>query len=90
MARPRIDFQSTPNPHAGKFVVDRQVVPTGGSRSYFGPDEAQDDPVGRALMELAGVRSVFMVDDFITVTKTPATEWDDLAPKVEDAIRKTI
>jgi hypothetical protein len=86
----KVEFHSTPNPNAGKFVVDRQVVPTGGSRSYFDPDEAKGDPVGVALMALDGVRSVFMVDDFITVTKTPATAWDDLGPKVEAAIRESL
>lgn len=89
-AKAKVEFHSTPNPNAGKFVVDRQVVPAGGSRSYFAPEEARGDPVGAALLALPGVRSVFMVDDFITVTKTPATAWDDLGPKVEAAIRKSI
>ncbi len=90
MARPKVEFQPTPNPNAGKFVVDRQVVPTGGVRSYFEADEARGDPVGETLMALPGVRSVFMVDDFITVTKTPATEWDTLIPRVEAAIRDSM
>lgn len=82
-----VDFQQTPNPNAGKFVVGRQVAPVGTSRSYYDRDEAREDPVARALMKLAGVRSVFMVDDFITVTKTPATRWDELVPQVMEAIR---
>lgn len=82
-----VDFQQTPNPNAGKFVVGRQVAPVGTSRSYYDRDEAREDPVARALMQLAGVRSVFMVDDFITVTKTPAARWDELVPQVMEAIR---
>ncbi len=88
MAKPNVDFQPTPNPNAGKFVVSQQVAPVGTSRSYYDADEAKDDPVARALMRLVGVRSVFMVDDFITVTKTPVADWDDLIPKVEDAIQE--
>ncbi len=90
MAEPKVAFHPTPNPNAGKFVVDRQVVPSGGSRSFFEAEDARDDPVGESLMALPGVRSIFMVDDFITVTKTPATEWDDLIPRVEDAIRSAM
>jgi NFU1 iron-sulfur cluster scaffold homolog, mitochondrial len=88
MAKPKVDFQQTPNPNAGKFVVSQQVAPVGTSRSYYEADEAREDPVARALMRLTGVRSVFMVDDFITVTKTPAASWDDLVPQVQAAIRE--
>jgi len=87
MAKPTVNFQQTPNPNAGKFVVSQQVAPVGTSRSYYEADEAREDPVARALMRLTGIRSIFMVDDFITVTKTPATSWDDLVPQVEEAIR---
>lgn len=87
MAKPKVDFQPTPNPNAGKFVVSQQVAPVGTSRSYYDREEATDDPVARALMGLGGIRSIFMVDDFITVTKTPAASWEELVPKVEEAIR---
>lgn len=87
MAKPTVEFHQTPNPNAGKFVVSQQVAPVGTSRSYYEADEAREDPVARALMRLGGIRSIFMVDDFITVTKTPAARWDDLVPRVEEAIR---
>jgi NFU1 iron-sulfur cluster scaffold homolog, mitochondrial len=88
MAKPKVDFQQTPNPNAGKFVVSQQVAPVGTSRSYYTMDETGDDPVARALMALDGIRSVFMVDDFITVTKTPAATWEELVPRVEEAIQE--
>jgi NFU1 iron-sulfur cluster scaffold homolog, mitochondrial len=87
MSKPTVEFQQTPNPNAGKFVVSQQVAPVGTSRSYYESDEAREDPVARALMRLDGVRSVFMVDDFITVTKKPASSWEALVPQVEEAIR---
>lgn len=82
-----IAFHPTPNPNAGKFVVDRQVAPVGTSRSYYDRDEARGDPVARALMALEGVRSLFMVDDFITVTKTHSARWEALVPQVEATLR---
>ncbi|MEJ2678747.1 MAG: NifU N-terminal domain-containing protein [Gemmatimonadota bacterium] len=90
MAEAAVEYRSTPNPNAGKFVTDRTVVPDGASRSYFDPEEARDDPVARALMGLPGVRSIFMVDDFITVTKAPTTPWEDLIPEVRRVIRDTL
>jgi NFU1 iron-sulfur cluster scaffold homolog, mitochondrial len=88
MAKPKVEFQPTPNPNAGKFVVSQQVAPIGTSRSYYDAHEAREDPVARAVMGLGGIRSIFMVDDFITVTKTPAARWEELIPRVEEAIRE--
>ena len=90
MPKPDVQFQPTPNPNAGKFVVSEKVTAVGTSRSFYDADEARADPVARALMRLPGVRSVFMVDDFVTVTKTPVARWDDLAPRVEEAIRENL
>ncbi len=90
MADASVEYRPTPNPNAGKFVADRPVVPDGGSRSYFDAGEARGDPVARALMGLPGVRSVFMVADFITVTKAPDTPWDDLIPEVRRLIRDNL
>ncbi|NIP79497.1 MAG: hypothetical protein GWM90_09890 [Gemmatimonadetes bacterium] len=88
MARPKVEFQQTPNPNAGKFVVDRQVTPVGTSRSYYDPEEARGDAVARALMAVTGVRSLFMVDDFITVTKTPAARWDALVDPITAILQR--
>jgi len=89
MAEPTVRFQPTPNPNAGKFSTDRTVVQNG-SRSYFSAEQASGDPVAEALFAIPGVASVFMVADFITVTKTPDARWDELAPRVEQAIRATL
>lgn len=86
----RIRFQSTPNPNAGKFILDREVVPGDKSRSYFTPAEAQGDALGEALMALDGVASIFMVEDFVTVTRHPGTDWQLLIPRVEAAIRAVL
>lgn len=88
MPKLTVEFQQTPNPNAGKFVVSQQVAPVGTSKSYYDLEEAREDPVARAVMAIQGVRSLFMVDDFITVTKTHAAKWDDLVPRVEEAIRE--
>ena len=42
------------------------------------------------LMALEGVASVFMVEDFVTVTKRPEADWQELIPRVEAAIRANL
>ena len=81
-----VTFQQTPNPNAGKFVVGRPVVRGSGSLSFFSAEQAGDDPIGSVLFGIAGVASVFMVEDFVTVTKTPEADWADLVPVLTTAI----
>jgi hypothetical protein len=81
-----VRFQATPNPNAGKFVVGRPVVEGRSSRSFFSAAQATGEPVAKALFEVPGVASVFMVEDFVTVTKAPEAEWADLMPAIIAAI----
>lgn len=83
-----VRFQATPNPNAGKFVVGRTVVEGTSSRSFYTADQAAADPVATALFALDGVASVFMVDDFVTVTKQANAEWSDLIPRVTSALER--
>ncbi len=86
-ARAKVRFDPTPNPQAGKFTVGRTLVEGRRGRSYDSRESAAADPVAAALMALEGVRGVFMVADFVTVTKAPDAAWADLAPRVQEALR---
>ena len=88
MPETNVRFQPTPNPNAGKFTVNRKVVDGKASRSFYNAEDAADHPVASALFELEGVASVFMVDDFITVTKSPEADWQTLIPEVQAAIEQ--
>lgn len=90
MGSVNIRFQNTPNPNAGKFTADRTIVEGKASRSFYNAAQAASDPIGSALFEIEGVASVFMVEDFVTVTKSPETEWSELTPKVIATIERAI
>lgn len=85
-----VRFQPTPNPNAGKFTVDRPVVEGKASKSFYSAAQAAADPVAAALFALDGVASVFMVDDFVTVTKTPEADWNALVPAVTATIEQSM
>jgi hypothetical protein len=89
MPETTIRFQPTPNPNAGKFIVNRKVVEGTSSKSFFNADDAADHPLAAALFELEGVASVFMVDDFVTITKTPDADWNALIPLVQSVMEQT-
>jgi len=85
----QISVEGTPNPHAAKFVLDRDV-PGEGSRSYFDAESAADDPLAARLFEVDGVRALLIVENFITVTKTEDSSWPDLVDEVEEAIHEAL
>lgn len=89
MAVPDIRVEGTPNPNAAKFVLDRPLLGEG-SRSYFDREAARGDPLAERLFEIDGVRALFMVEDFITVTKTEGVAWSEIVAVVEDAIRSEL
>lgn len=83
-----VEFQQTPNPDAGKFVVDGPLVEGDGSRSVMSPEEAADDPLSRAILDVEGVRTLFYAEDFVTVTKAAEASWERIIPRVSAALRE--
>ena len=88
MSEITIRFQPTPNPNAGKFTVNRPVLEGNASKSFYNAEDAAGNSLASALFELEGVASVFMVADFVTVTKTAAADWEQLVPAIEAAIER--
>jgi Scaffold protein Nfu/NifU N terminal len=68
----------TPNPNATKFVLDTTLPEMFNVTS---PAEAAT-PFAVAVMALPGVISVFGVNDFVTVTKSPDASWADITDAV--------
>ena len=90
MPGPNITVQGTPNPNAAKFTVDRTLVEGGASVSYFDPDTAKEDPIAARFFEVDGVDSLLIAEDFVTVTKAAAADWDVLAPKIETILKEVL
>jgi hypothetical protein len=76
-----LSVQPTPNPHATKYILDGPVL--NGSKTFTAVEDALDFPQIQKILELEGVAQVFALNDFITVTRKPGTEWHDLGPEVE-------
>jgi hypothetical protein len=74
----------TPNPNSLKISFDRKLREAG-SVTYDSVESAKKDPLARELLRIPGIRSVFVLNDFVTVTKEPASSWD--AEAIEAAVR---
>ncbi|MCB1246080.1 MAG: NifU N-terminal domain-containing protein [Acidimicrobiia bacterium] len=72
-----VAMERTPNPAAMKFTVG---TPLGGPATYT-EASAADTPFDEVL-SIRGVASVFATADFVTVTKTPEIDWDDITEPI--------
>ena len=90
MSEINVRFQPTPNPNAGKFTVNRTVVDGNASKSFYNAEDASANALGSALFEVEGVASVFMVADFVTVTKTGDADWEKLVPEIQSVIERVL
>ena len=73
--------ERTPNPAAMKFSVGS---PVGGPATVTDPSGAE--PWLADILSIEGVASVFMTADFVTVTATPATDWEAVSGRVVDIL----
>jgi Fe-S cluster biogenesis protein NfuA len=80
-----IETEGTPNPATLKFLPGRDVMGAG-TADFASAEVAARSPLAGALFALPGVARVFLGGDFITITKTDATEWQALRPQVLGAV----
>jgi hypothetical protein len=81
-----VTVQPTPNVNALKFVLNRRVT-EGRSQTFIDPNTAAS-PLAGDILRISGVRQVFFLNDFITVTRTEGADWAVVVPQVETLIRK--
>ena len=72
-----VRLDPTPNPNSIKITVSAAVSPK--PATFASAAAAQSDPLAKKLFEVPGVKSIFMISNFVTVTKDPATDWESIA-----------
>ncbi len=79
--------EMTPNPETMKFVANKLLYP---GKSIDFPEEASatPSPLAKELFAFPFIRSVFIASNFVTLTKTPETNWDDVIPSVRDFLKE--
>jgi Fe-S cluster biogenesis protein NfuA len=80
-----IETESTPNPATLKFLPGQEVL-AGRTADFADADAALISPLANTLFGLPGVARVFLGADFVTITKSDATDWQSLKPQVLGAI----
>jgi len=79
--------EMTPNPETMKFVANKLLYP---GKSIDFPDEsgAAPSPLAKELFAFPFIKSVFIASNFVTLTKTPDTNWDDVIPSIREFLKE--
>ncbi len=81
--------RETPNPGALQYVLNAQVLDNG-NKSYTSKSECANDEMALAIFALGDIQSVFIMQNFITVTKTGSTYFGPLKDKVWKTIDRLV
>ena len=83
-----VTVSTTPNENALKFTLDCQAIESG-YKTYADSVSAGESPVAKAVFAIDGVAQVFLMADFVTVTKKPELQWSDLQESIVEAIKSS-
>lgn len=81
-----IHVERTPNPDSLKFTAldggffHEDVV------AVSSKDEADRHPLAQRLFSINGVDDVFITPEFVTVSKDPTSDWEDLQADVKTTL----
>ena len=81
-----IQTESTPNPATLKFLPGREVMGEASVADFPTRESAERSPLARALFAQPDVKGVFFGSDFISVTKSDASDWRHMKPAILGAI----
>ena len=79
--------EMTPNPETMKFVANKLLYP-GKSIDFPDVESAKASPLAIELFGFPFIKSVFIASNFVTLTKTSETDWDDVIPAIRQFLKE--
>ncbi|HXH19225.1 MAG TPA: NifU family protein [Chitinophagales bacterium] len=79
----------TPNPESIKFVTNR-LLAKDASIDCKDAQAAAEVPLAKELFGFQYVKGVFIANNFVTVSKHPGYDWNDVIPQVKAFLRNYI
>lgn len=80
--------ETTPNPAVLKFVANLRLTTT--AAEFHNIDEATASPLAQELFKFPYVKEVFIDENYVSVTKYDAYDWNDITLEVRSFIRDFI
>ena len=85
-----IYIEANPNPNSLKFVTDRMLLQNNEIKDYPDPKSAIESPIALALFEFRYIERVFIMSNFITITKNDLVDWEEVKLELRNFIKKFI
>jgi len=79
--------EMTPNPESVKFITNKHILPNF-QLDFKTRELAAGSAMAKALFEIPFVNSVFIANNFVTITKKPEYDWFEITPELKEAIKK--
>lgn len=81
-----IQVERTPNPDSLKFTALDGGFFHDDVVAISSKEEATRHPLAQHLFSITGVVDVFITPEFVTVSKDPTSDWEDLKADVETTL----
>ncbi|HRO44999.1 NifU family protein [Agriterribacter sp.] len=79
--------EMTPNPETMKFVANKLLYP-GKSIDFPDIETAKPSALAQEFFGFPFIKSVFIASNFVTLTKTAETEWQDVIPSIRSFLKE--
>ncbi len=79
--------EMTPNPETMKFVANKLLYP-GKSIDFPEASIPVPSPLASELFGFPFIKAVFIASNFVTLTKTAETEWNDVIPSIREFLKQ--
>ncbi len=80
--------ETTPNPASLKFVVNKAL--TKSTFEFKNRDEAKPSPLAQELFNFDFVKEIFITENYISITKTENSSWDEITTEIRTFIKQYI
>ena len=80
--------ESTPNPSVMKFVANKKLVTA--LYEFTSIEDAKYSPLATELFHFPFVKSVFIDENYVSITKYDITEWQEITVEIREYIKKYI
>ena len=81
----QVTYEITPNPHSLKFIVDSKICDE--ILEVNDRNQASRSPLAQKILGFPWAKSVFLGENFVTVTKEDWLEWDIICDPLSELIK---
>jgi NFU1 iron-sulfur cluster scaffold homolog, mitochondrial len=79
--------EQTPNPESMKFVANKMILPND-SIDFRNKSEVSYCPLAEDLFQFKFVKGVFIMNNFVSITKSADVEWFNIIPEMKKFIQE--